>query len=237
MTGAEASLPSLPEDDLAALQRALGHRFARIELLRLALSLLYPPLTPETAVARQRLEFLGDAAWNYALALAAFEEHPEASPGDLTRLRALWSSSTGLAQLARRLGIPTADQPPPLGPSDRALAELLEAVLGAVVQDGGFEAVRPLAARLIAEDGAVPGRPVVDAKSTLQMLTQSRAGRLPTYRLIGRWGPPHHPTFRVQVTAPGPDGDVHAEAEGTSRQSAEQEAARLLLQQLGHLTP
>jgi ribonuclease-3 len=108
----------------------------------------------------------------------------------------------------------------------------LEAVLGAMVQDGGLEAVRALAHRLITQHGPATAVPPVDPKSALQMLAQARYGTLPTYRLLERWGPPHHPVFRALVRVNGEGTEVVAEAEGTTRQAAEQEAARLALQRL-----
>ena len=223
------------EPALTAVQETLGHRFQDVGLLTLALSALNQPLTPETAAARQRLEFLGDAAWNYALALAVFQAYPEGAPGDLTRRRAAWSSRVGLARLAKRLGLP-APRLAPLGPSHRVLAELLEAVLGAVVEDGGFDAIRTLAARAVAP-GESATHPIVDAKSALQMATLARQEKLPSYRLIEKRGPAHHPTFRVAVTVRGPEGEIRMEAEGSSRQAAEQEAARLALRGLGQPDP
>ncbi len=219
-----------PADESAfeSLQESLDHRFRDAGLLTLALSALNQPLTPETAAARQRLEFLGDAAWNFALALAVFRAHPEAAPGDLTRRRAAWSSRSGLARLAKRLGLP-APTLAPLGPSQRVLAELLEAVLGAMVEDGAFDAIRALATRIVAQTGESASHPFVDAKSALQMATLARQERLPSYRLIEKRGPAHHPTFRVAVTVRGPQGEIRMEAEGSSRQAAEQEAARLAL--------
>ncbi len=216
------------EPALDALQETLGHRFRDVGLLALALSTLKQPLTPETAAARQRLEFLGDAAWNYALALAVFQAHPAGAPGDLTRRRSTWSSRGGMARLAKRLGLP-APSLAPLGPSQRVLAELLEGVLGAVVEDGGFDAVRSLAARVVAQSGESATHPVVDAKSALQMATLARQEKLPSYRLLEKRGPAHHPTFRVAVAVRGPAGEIRTEAEGSSRQAAEQEAARLAL--------
>jgi ribonuclease-3 len=219
------------EPALEALQESLGHRFRRLDLLTLALSTLKQPLTPETAAARQRLEFLGDAAWNFALALAVFRCHPGGAPGDLTRLRAAWSSRAGLARLGKWLGLP-APNLAPHGPSQRVLAELLEAVMGAIVEDGGFEAIRALAVRVMAQPGAPAAHPIVDAKSALQMATLARQEKLPSYRVIEKRGPAHHPTFRVAVAMRGPQGDVRVEAEGGSRQAAEQEAARMALLKL-----
>ncbi len=223
-----------PADEPAfeSLQESLGHHFKDLGLLTLALSALKQPLTPETAAARQRLEFLGDAAWNFALALAVFRAHPEGAPGDLTRRRAAWSSRSGLARLAKRLGLPAPSLAPP-GPSLRVLAELLEAVLGAMVEDGGFDAIRALATRVVAQSGESAGHPFVDAKSALQMAALARQERLPGYRLIEKRGPAHHPTFRVAVIVRGSQGEIRVEAEGSSRQAAEQEAARLALLRLG----
>src|SRR5512139_612960 len=224
------------ESALAALQETLGHHFQDAGLLSLALSTLKQPLTPETAAARQRLEFLGDAAWNFALALAVFRAHPEGAPGDLTRRRAAWSSRGGLARLAKRLGLPAPDLAP-LGPSQRVLAELLEAVLGAIVEDGGFDAIRALATRVVGQGEESATHPIVDAKSALQMATLARQEKLPSYRLVEKRGPAHHPTFRVAVTVRGPEGEIRTEAEGSSRQAAEQEAARLALLGLGEPSP
>jgi len=221
------------EESLEPLQESLGYRFREPTRLTLALRALQQPLTPEAAAARQRLEFLGDAAWNFAVALAIFQSHPQAAPGDLTRLRSTWCSRTGLARLARRLRLPIPALLPH-GPSQRVLAELLEAVLGAVVEDGGFETVCALAERVTAPAADASPLPVVDAKSSLQMLTLATQGRLPSYRLIERRGPPHHPTFRVALTLQGPQGEVRVEAEGANRQAAEQQAARLGLELLGN---
>jgi ribonuclease-3 len=102
-----------------------------------------------------------------------------------------------------------------------------------MIEDGGLEAVRALAQRVIAEESAGAAPAPVDPKSALQILAQGRCGTLPAYRLLGRRGPAHQPTFRVRVTVTGQGGiEVRAEAEGSSRQAAEQEAARLALHQM-----
>jgi len=319
-----------------ACQEALAYRFADPALLAQALGILTPPLTPGQAAIRQRLEFLGDAAWNFAVADTAFRLWPHAGAGDLTRLRATWSSRSGMARLARQLGLPlpeasgalpsggtpgqglfpaqadteavslpapvsghndegisprpvapltadasavtpdaptppgsgagvVAELPPatirsmssspipegpservvvelplatarsgasssvPEGPSDRVVAELFEAILGAVVMDGGLDPVRDLACRIIGQGGVPATPPPLDPKSALQILAQSRFGTLPIYRLLERRGPPHQPIFRLEVTVRGDGGNVSAQAEGSSRQAAERDAARRAL--------
>jgi len=241
---------------LAAFQESLAYTFQDPSRLSLALSVLRPPLTPEAAAARQRLEFLGDAAWDFAVAQAVFQAWPHATAGDLTRFRSAWCSTPGLAQIAGYVGLPVPEGPGSLepsdrvlaefpgprsrgeskgersGPSDRVLAELLEAVLGAMVEDGGLDAVRVLAHRLITQHSIATAPPPVDPKSALQMLVQARYGTLPAYRLLGRRGPAHQPIFRVVVRVNGEGIEVLADAEGSTRQAAEQEAARLALQRL-----
>jgi ribonuclease-3 len=221
---------------IASFQEILEYRFRNPALLVQALGTWNLPLSPDAAAALQRLEFLGDAAWDFAVAAAAFQARPHATAGDLTRLRAAWCSTTGLADLARQIGLPAPAGPSAPARTGRVLAEMFEAVLGAVVEDGGLDAIRTLAQRVIAQEGIVATSPLVDPKSALQMLAQARFGSLPVYRLLERRGPPHHPTFRVAVKVSGREDEIRAEAEGTSRQAAEQEAARLALEQLNRVS-
>lgn len=223
------------ESAIASVQEILGYRFRNPTLLAQALGAWNLPLSPEAAAARQRLEFLGDAAWDFAVAAAAFRARPDATAGDLTRFRATWCSTTGLADLARQIGLPAPEGPSAPAPTERVLAEIFEAVLGAMVEDGGLDAVRSLAHRVIAQEGIPATPPPVDPKSALQMLVQARFGTLPAYRLLERRGPPHHPTFRVAVRVHGGEDEVQAEAEGSNRQAAEQEAARLALERLNQV--
>lgn len=220
------------ESAIASIQEILDYRFRNPTLLGQALGAWSLPLSPEAAAARQRLEFLGDAAWDFAVAAAAFRARPDATAGDLTRFRASWCSTTGLADLARQIGLPAPEGPSAPAPTERVLAEIFEAVLGAMVEDGGLDAVRSLAHRVITQAAAVTTPPTVDPKSALQMLAQARFGTLPAYRLLERRGPPHSPTFRVAVRVHSAGDEVQAEAEGGNRQAAEQEAARLALERL-----
>jgi ribonuclease-3 len=224
--------PPLAETVLA-LQAAIGCRLPNPALLETILSQVDAPLAPDAARERHRLQFLGDAAWNFAVARAALRAWPQADVGELTRLRARWSSSAGLAELARRLKLPIPNGPTGTVLSNRVWAETLEAILGAVLEDGGFESIQGLAERVIAEAAGNATSPSLDPKSALQMLCQARYGKLPSYRLLATRGPAHHPRFHVGVTIPGSDGDFHSEGEGDSRQAAEQAAAQVALERLG----
>lgn len=221
--------PPTPLDEaLEAVQAALDFRFREPALLADALRILFPPLSPEAAAARQRLEFLGDAAWDCAVAEAVLRQWPDSSPGELTRFRAAWTSAEGMARLSGRLGLPALDHPGLNGPSGRALAELLEAVFGAAMLDGGLAPLQALARRAVAAGDPPP----LDPKSALQMLAQAHRLPLPTYRVLDRSGPPHLPRFRLEAAFHALPGDLTAQAEGPSRQAAEQEAARILLERL-----
>lgn len=224
--------PERSETILASFREILSYEFHNPLLLVHALGAWNLPLSPEAATARQRLEFLGDAAWNYAVAVAACRAWPQASAGNLTRLRSAWCSTAGLASLARQLGFPVPEGPAAPAPTERVLAEMFEAVIGAIVEDGGLEPVQALAYSVIAQADAPPELPPVDPKSALQILAQARFNGLPAYRLLERRGPPHQPTFRVGVIVGTGFAEVQAEGEGSTRQAAEQEAARLILQKL-----
>jgi len=229
--------PPTLEAALEAVQAALAYRFRDPRRLEDALRILAPPLTPEAAATRQRLEFLGDAAWDCAVAWAACQLWPEASAGLLTRLRANAASAEGMARLARALGLPQPADASLHGPRERVLAELLEAVFGAMMLDGGFARLQELARQSLAAEGAPAEPPPPDPKSALQMLAQAARVRLPRYRLLDRWGPPHQPMFRIEVVFEAPAGEVRATAEGPNRHTAEQEAARRILARLDPAPP
>jgi ribonuclease-3 len=224
------------ERALEELSTALGHRFSRPELLEEALR--HRSAAHELgAASSERLEFLGDAALSHAVALLLFDRWPEASEGDLTRARAALVREGSLAALAERLGLPSALE---LGSGLQAtssgpamLADALEAVLGALLLDGGWRTFRAAVNRLF-----VPLLTALDptelaieeAKTTLQELAQKRGLNLPIYREVETRGPAHRRTYVYEVEF---DGRVLARGEGRSKKAAQQEAARRALERLG----
>jgi len=125
----------------------------------------------------------------------------------------------------------TETAPSPVGPSERVVAELFEAILGAMVMDGGLDRVRDLARRVIGHAGVPATPPPMDPKSALQILAQSRFGTLPTYRLQSDAASTPADVPR-RGDGPRDAGNMAAAAEGPSRQAAEREAARLALDML-----
>jgi ribonuclease-3 len=232
---AAASDGARPE--LAAIERALGHRFTKKTLLLEALT--HSSATgPGRRVRRtnERLEFLGDRVVGLAVAELLIRRYPHDPEGALSpRLSVLVSEPT-LADVARKLGLGSwlevAKGEETAGGRQRPaiLADALEALIGAVYLDAGWEVAAALVRRCIEPRLETMALPPRDAKTTLQEWTQSRGLGLPDYRVTGTSGPAHAPTFEVAVSLAG---HGCATATGGSKRAAEQAAAEQLLACLG----
>jgi len=232
-------------NELASVERALGHRFHDRELLATALthrSHSHERSTHGTP-CYERLEFLGDALLGWFVADWLYRADPEAGEGSLSRRRQLVVRTTTLASIARDLGLGEAIR---LGRGEEQtggrtktslLADVFEAVLGAVYLDGGIRSARSLARRHLgptlreAAGGEETGD---DYKTRLQESVQGRLQRTPSYRIVSTTGPAHVLRFEVEVVV---DGRVLARGVGTSRKRAEQDAARQALQALEPTEP
>lgn len=212
----------------------LGHRFA-------APALLAQALTHRSAGSphNERLEFLGDALVNLIVAEALYQRWPQADEGALTRARAELVRESSLAAIARRLAL---GERLTLGPGemksgghrrDSILADALEAVIGAIYLDAGYETCRAVALPWFAEalEALPPPHKVgKDAKTRLQEWLQARGLPLPVYALLSESGEEHAKVFRVSCALTQPE--LATEGEGTSRRSAEQVAAEAALSRL-----
>jgi len=224
------------QDELAPLIEALGHQFAKVELLSQALthrSQVNEAGEPN-AQHNERLEFLGDAVVNLSVGHQLMERLPQAREGELSKLRAMVVSEASLALTADRLGL---GQYLRLGRGEEQtggrkkaslLSDAFEAVMGAVFLDGGFDAadrvIRLLLGPLVvtAEEGVLNR----DHKTRLQELVQGRRRQAPRYEVIEERGPDHAKVFTVAVYV---DDEMIARAEGHSKKAAEQVAARRAL--------
>ena len=224
-------------DSLPALQQRLQHAFANPALLKLALT-----HRSYSADHNERLEFLGDAVLNLAVADLLYARLTELPEGDLSRVRANLVKQETLHRLAVVLGLPEVlllgEGEVRSGGQKRPsiLADALEAVIGAVYLDAGFAAAQALVHRLFE---AVEINPTMDAigkdpKTELQEWLQGRKMRLPLYRVIGTLGVAHRQTFDVEceVTEFG----LAERGIGGSRRAAEQAAAAAMLHTLKHRT-
>ena len=221
------------DERLDELQRRLGHRFQQPELLARALT-----HRSFGADHNERLEFLGDAVLSLAVSSLLFERFGGSDEGDLTRVRAHLVREESLHRVALQVGLPDvirlSDGEARGGGAQRAsiLADAIEAVIGGVFVDGGFEAARALVQHLFGEviAGTEIGGWAKDAKTELQEWLQARRLPVPTYRISATRGQAHAQTFEVECVVPAL-GLTEA-GEGRSRRQAEQEAARRMLDAL-----
>ncbi len=211
-----------------SLEKRLGYRFKNGALLEQALT-----HRSSGAQHNERLEFLGDGVLGCAVAQALYARFPEAPEGKLTQMRASLIRKETLAGLGGSLGLQTwmragAD----VALTDSLVADALEALIGALFVDGGYEAARRAVETLFAPllERADPGAVLKDAKTRLQELMQARRQRLPEYRVVSEKLSPRANVFEVECLLP--DSGLRSSGSGSSRQKAEQQAAAALLEQL-----
>jgi ribonuclease-3 len=186
----------------------------------------------------ERLEYLGDAALGFIIADSIFEKFPQATEGELTRLRATLVKGETLAKLGRDLGLGDYIK---LGPGemksggwrrDSILANTLEAIIGAIYLDADMEVCRKciisLYQQLLSE--VSPDTLSKDPKTALQELLQSRRLELPVYSVLSESGEAHDRLFKIECTILEPD--ISVQAEGRSKRLAEQSAAEKALLEL-----
>ena len=229
-----ASAPSSPARGAALVEQRLGYEFAERALFERALT-----HRSFGADHNERLEFLGDAVLNLAVSRLLFDRFSGSDEGDLTRVRAHLVREDSLHKLALVLGLPAvlkmSDGEARGGGAQRPsiLADAVEAVLGAAYMDAGYDAALAIVRRLLGETiatAASAGDFGKDAKTALQEWLQARRIAVPNYRIVATRGQAHAQTFEVECAVPALD--VAELGEGRSRRTAEQEAARRLLDRL-----
>ena len=223
--------PLSPE--LLALQKRLGHEFANPRLLERALT-----HRSFSSDHYERLEFLGDSVLNLAVSGLLFEKLSQLPEGDLSRVRANLVKQDTLFQIASVLGLAGCLR---LGDGEKRsgghkrpsiLADALEAVIGAVYLDAGFDTANALVRRLYSglELNAQMSAMGKDPKTELQEWLQARKMKLPVYRVVATLGEAHKQTFDVECTV---TETGHSERGiGASRRAGEQAAAAAMLQHL-----
>ncbi|MBW2217480.1 MAG: ribonuclease III [Deltaproteobacteria bacterium] len=215
------------------LSKALGYVFSQHELLLQAFrhSSYVNEQSGQDLEDNERLEFLGDAVLDLAVSHLLMDNFLDAEEGDLSKYRAMVVDEPGLCQIARRLNLGDylflgkGEEQSQGRKKPSILANTMEALLGALYLDAGFEkamdVIRMLFAPLIVRAGTedMPH----DFKSQLQEYTQKIYKALPRYSLSHESGPAHDKTFRVTLSL---NGDILAEGDGKSKKEAEQKAAR-----------
>ncbi len=216
-----------------ALQQRLNHVFVNPRLLERAVT-----HRSFSADHNERLEFLGDSVLNLAVSGLLFEKLSQLPEGDLSRVRANLVKQDTLFQIAQGLGVAGCLR---LGDGEKRsgghkrpsiLADALEALIGAVYLDAGFDVAAALVHRLYGdiELNAQMSAMGKDAKTELQEWLQGRKMKLPAYRVVATLGEAHKQTFDVECIV---HETGHSERGiGASRRAGEQAAAAAMLQHL-----
>jgi ribonuclease III len=224
--------------DFDALQVRLGWRFHDLQWLRLALT--HPSVAhgeEDNLQHNQRLEFLGDAVLSLILTKQLYEQFPAFGEGPLTKARAQLVNRPALAVQARRLqlGESLIMSPGEAASGGRArqsaLADVFEALVGAIFMDGGLEAARAFVLRCFQESwGEFAALPKIDnPKGELQELLQARSPAAPRYQVTSFSGPDHDRLFECAVQY---QGEELGRGRGKSKKAAESQAALAALARL-----
>ncbi len=216
-----------------ALQTRLGHRFSQPVLLERALT-----HRSHSADHYERLEFLGDSVLSLAVSGLLYERLSRQHEGELSRIRANLVKEDTLAGLAGVLGLSGLLR---LGEGElrsggqrkpSILADVVEAIIGAVYLDAGFAQAEALVRRLYQDVDINPAMSASskDAKTALQEWLQGRKMKLPVYRVVATLGVAHKQTFDVECEVP--ELGLSERGIGGSRRAGEQAAAQAMLQVL-----
>lgn len=227
--------------DLGELEQKIGHAFKDRELLERALTHVSAIAAKGARVdSYQRLEFLGDRVLGLAVSDMLHIAFPKAAEGELSRRLAELVRKETCADIAREWGVGDHLR---LGGGEAQtggakkvaiLGDVCESLIGAVYVDAGYDAARELVQRNWSERMLKPRRPLRDPKTALQEWAQARGLETPVYREAGRSGPAHAPKFIIAVDIAGFEP---VEAEGASKRSAEQAAARAFMTREGVIEP
>jgi ribonuclease-3 len=220
-----------------SLEARIGYRFKDAALLDSALSHISALKGMRNrAASYQRLEFLGDHVLGLVISDMLFRAFPKADEGELSRRLADLVRKETCAEIARAIDLGAAIR---LGSSEAnaggrtrpaILADVCEALIGAVYLDGGFAAAETLVGRLWEARMKTKAQPLRDPKTMLQEWAQGRGLPTPAYREVSRSGPDHDPDFRVAVHLPKL---APAEGCGRSKRAAEQAAAAAMMAREG----
>jgi ribonuclease-3 len=224
--------------DLAALQQTLGISFSDPSLLEQAL--VHSSYVNEKpgilSASNERLEFLGDAVLGLVVAEKLYQDFPNFTEGDMTRLRATLVRRDTLARMARTIKLGDYLY---LGKGEEAsggrrkptnLAGAFEAIIATIFLDQGLTTTKEVILKLFNEElQKIASQGVgIDYKSQLQEFIQAREQQVPTYQVVETMGPDHDRRFTVEVRV----GDsVLGRGSGESKKAAETEAARAALKQ------
>ncbi len=224
------------------LEEKLQYRFHNENLLTTAVThSSYVKEHCHEGKSNERLEFLGDAFFDAIIGEELFRIFPQQEEGFLSRIRATLVCEKSLANEARKLDLGrylllgNGEEKSGGRTRESILADCMEAIIGAVYLDGGFEAVQKCVLRLFAaaiEDAKHGKYIVTDYKTALQEKLQSHGVTDIKYRLVKEIGPDHDKTFIVQLIV---NGKPVTKGRGKSKKQAEQQAAEEMMERESHV--
>ncbi len=231
--------PATPANE-NSLEELLGYQFRNKDFLILALthsSYAHEIAGSSLTACNERLEFLGDAVLGLVITHYLYQQYPDLSEGKLSAMKSRLVSGGILGKVAKSLNL---GKYLLLGKGEERLggrlrksmmARTLEAIVGALFLDGGLENAQVFLLKFLEQElaGIQRGMEQYDYKSQLQKITQNLFGVMPAYAMVSQTGPDHGRVFRVRATV---KEQFFAVARGTSKKSAEQRAARLVLRKI-----
>ena len=232
----------LPNEDFSSLEEKIGYEFQDKKLLLQALT--HSSFSNEQKINKhpnyERLEFLGDAVLELISSQFFFEHYPEWKEGQLTRVRSSMVCEPALAYCARDISLQKyillgkGEEATGGRERDSIVSDVMEAVLGAIYLDGGFEEAKRYVHQWILSDLETK-QLFYDSKSNLQELIQGKLKKEFQYELLEESGPEHNKLFKVAVRM---ENEVLGEGAGRTKKAAEQQAAYkalLLLRDRGYV--
>ena len=228
------------ERHISEIQDRLGYFFGEPDLLIQSLThSSYANENMKSGMAsNERLEFLGDSLLGMTVAVLIYENKPELTEGQMTKLRAELVCEKSLAALANELGLGAYIM---LGHGEEngggrrrpsILADAIEAVLAAIYLDGGFEPTMRFVSDRFKKQLDDPLKSNSDYKTILQELIQEKPGQTHVYEITDETGPDHDKTFTVEVKL---NGKPFGTGKGKSKKSAEQAAARAAIDNIAKM--
>ena len=227
-------------NNIEELENIIGYSFIHPEILERALThSSYNREKNTKHMDNERLEFIGDGFLDAIVGFELFNRMKGVTEGRLTKTRALIVCEKALADVAREIGLGRfmymghGEEAGGGRGKDSILADCMEAVIGGIFLDGGYEAASRFVVRFLKEtiDKAIEGKIFLDYKSEVQEILQSKGKTVNIVYITDREeGPAHNKTFFVHMEC---DGKVYGSGSGKSKKEAEQQAAGMALEKLG----
>ncbi len=212
------------------LEQKIGHNFKDKDLLHTALT----HSSAASSANYERLEFLGDRVLGLVIAHLLYEKFPHEREGDLAKRLSSLVQGSMLAEIAVKINLgdfiqlSVAERNSGGGENDNILADVFEAIIGALYMDSGLDECSRLIRELWEDVLDTMKAPPQHPKTSLQEWAQGQALPLPVYEIADQQGPDHAPVFDVRLQVKGYEDVV---AQGRTRQEAEKEAALIFMKE------